>query len=102
MKVIFFHCRQLEDELQAEKRRNEKERENMMEEIVQLRLENEKLKSILSQNLSEGTASQVEGYLQHEAARLTAENLVSKLQVYRCSQLNERRVTKTNQLAAHL
>lgn len=72
-------CRQLEEELQFEKTLHNKERDDLKEEIVRLKEDNDRQQQLLSVNLSKSPVSQNEAYLHSEINRLISENLVSQV-----------------------
>lgn len=84
MRVLL--CRQLEDELQAEKERSRAEHEEMLSEMNRVLDDNEKLQSLFSEALAEGAgvaAGSSQAYLQYEVEKLTGINLVCEiLQIY--------------------
>jgi myosin V len=69
--------RQLEDELQMQRKRSETSEAEWRAEEERLREENSQQQRILALGLSESPQSQTEAYMQHEIRRLTGENLVS-------------------------
>lgn len=69
--------RQLEDELQLQRKRSETSEAEWRSEEERLRDENSQQQRILALGLSESPQSQTEAYMQHEIRRLTGENLVS-------------------------
>lgn len=74
---VFLIHRQLEDELQAEKKRMHRRESDWKGEMEKLREDNERQQKLLSLNLTKSPQSQTEAYMQYEIKRLTGENLVS-------------------------
>lgn len=69
--------RQLEDELQLQRKRSETVETEWRNEEERLREENAQQQRILALGLSDSPQTQTEAYMQHEIRRLTGENLVS-------------------------
>ena len=67
--------RHLENELQEEKASGQRSIKELRTEIDRMRQESERVQKVLSQNLNRTPAGAAEAVMQHEIARLTADNL---------------------------